>query len=495
MRKIKHRNSPGDVALFAGATALMAFAAPTAAQTSVDALLNKLEQKGILTVEEARQLKAENQQDTAADLNKAFNSRFQMPDWVTSYKLYGDFRGRFDEMTTENPGDPNPAGTNPTGGLSGQDRVRWRYRIRLGLDVNLKDNLQAGLRLGSGDGNALSNNQTEQDNGTKKAIWVDTAYGKWTPLNDGVWMLAATFGKMDQPFQVSSMEFDPDYTPEGAALQAKYTISEKHSLAFNTAGFVLDEVKGSARDPFLVGAQAIWNASWTSRIASSLGFGAFNIINPDALGVYYPTSSPDIPAANYNANGVPYNNRGNTRNATTGNLVYNYNPIVAGASATYTLDSFPLYKGKFPIKASGEYMYNGGAEPKTGDANNIGWWAGIQLGKSGKQGTWDVSYRYQYLEADAWYDEMVDDDAVVFYSDPNTPATLTPPQNARGWFAGTNIKGHQIKFNYSLTDALTFSFSAYLNEMIHATYDQSAGSVSEPQNNSMHFMADLMWKF
>ena len=42
------------LALFAGATALASLASPASAQTSVDTLLNKLEQKGILTVEEAK---------------------------------------------------------------------------------------------------------------------------------------------------------------------------------------------------------------------------------------------------------------------------------------------------------------------------------------------------------------------------------------------------------------------------------------------------------
>src|SRR5882724_7706186 len=47
--KMKKQNTT-KVALFAGATALMALTQNTRAQTSVDALLNKLEQKGVLTV-------------------------------------------------------------------------------------------------------------------------------------------------------------------------------------------------------------------------------------------------------------------------------------------------------------------------------------------------------------------------------------------------------------------------------------------------------------
>jgi hypothetical protein len=475
MKKLEKQNTPKKIALFAGATALMALTPQIQAQTSVDALLNKLEQKGILTVDEAKQLKAENQQDSAADLNKAMNSKFQMPDWVTGYKLYGDLRGRYDEETTDNPG-------NTATKLSGQDNIRLRYRLRVGLNVNMKDDLQVGFRLGSGDsGSALSNNQTLQDNGNKKPVWVDAAYGKWTPVNDGVWMLAATIGKMDEPFQFSQMVFDADYTPEGGALQESYKINDQHSLAVNGAAFVLDNTPGSSRSPFIYGAQVLWNANWTSRFGSSLGVGALDIVNRAGLGLAGGANPP-----NYNAGGVPNNNQGNSRDA-NGDLIYNYNPIIASASATYTLDSFPLYKGKFPIKLAGEYMNNPGADPAKGPANNQGYWGGITFGKSGKKGTWDISYRYQHLEADAWYDEMVDDDNVAFYSNKSTALAKN------GWVGGTNVKGHLIKFNYSLADSLTFSFTTYMNEMIRPNLN--TGGLGEPKNNSLHVMADLMWKF
>ena len=376
MKKLKKGNHT-KVALFAGAAALMALTPNTHAQTSVDALLNKLEQKGILTVEEAKELKAENQQDSAADFNKAMNSKFQMPDWVTSYKLYGDFRGRFDDMITDGYG-----GTS----LSAQDRARLRYRLRVGMLVSMKDDLQAGFRLGSGDatgvgsqssaGSPLSNNTTMQDNATKKMIYIDAAYGKWTPINDGVWMLAATIGKMDQPFQFSQMVFDSDYTPEGAALQGSYKINDNHTLVVNGAAFVLDEVAASGRDPFMYGGQAIWNANWTPHIASSLGIGAFDIVNKNALGLSGFTASTN----NYNSGGVPNNNQGNTRDK-YGSLIYDYNPIVVSGSATYTLDTFPLYNGKFPIKLAAEYMNNPGAEPQKGPANNIGYWVGVTVGQ------------------------------------------------------------------------------------------------------------------
>ena len=452
MKKFKKQNHT-KVALFAGATALMALTQNTHAQSSVDALINKLEQKGVLTVDEARELKSENATNSVDDFNKALGAKFPMPDWITSYKLSGDFRGRYDEQSADDN--------------AFVDRVRLRYRLRVGLTVNMKDNLQVGFRLGSGDtggGNTigaspLSNNSTFQDNGTKKPVWIDTAYGRWTPINDGTWMLMGTFGKMDQPFVASPMMFDPDYTPEGGAVNATYKINDANNLAFNTAAFVLDEEAGSTRDPFMYGGQLIWNSSWTPKISSALGVAAFDIVNREML-----------TTAN-----VPNFNQGNTRTA-GGSLVYNYNPVFVDGSITYKLDTFPLYAGAFPIKLAGEFLDNPGAS-----SNNKGYWGGVTFGKSGTRHTWDLAYRYEYLEGDAWYEEVVDDDNIAYY-----PTAQTG--EAAGMFGGTNVKGHFVKFNYSLTDAFTFSLTFYVNSLIQ---NPSATASSD----AMRFFADVMWKF
>jgi len=198
---------------------------------------------------------------------------------------------------------------------------------------------------------------------------------------------------------------------------------------------------------------------------------------------------------------VPYVNQGNTRvfNASGYNpsgpfgayeLANNYTPIIVDASATYKLDTFPFYEGAFPIKVAGEYMINPGVQ--SNDNQNQGIWAGIMFGKAGIKGTWDISYRYEYLEADAWYDGLVDDDNVAYYQNPVNGA---PAGTGTGMFGGTNIKGHFIQANYSITDALTFTFTCYINQLIYPNLNVQPGFVGEPQSNALHVMADLMWKF
>jgi hypothetical protein len=470
MKKFKHQRTASQAAIFAGAAAVMALTPQARAQTAVDDLLNKLEQKGILTVDEAKELKAENATNSVTDFNKAFGSKIPMPDWVTSYKLTGDFRGRFDDVSVN-----TPAYKDNQGNVVDNNNIRLRYRLRIGLIVNMKDDLQAGFRLGTGDyskgadsttGTPFSNTETLQGNGSKKPFWVDTAYGKWTPINDGTWLLAATIGKMDQPFQQSAMVFDPDYTPEGGALQATYKINGQNSLAFNGAAFVLDQL--NSRGPFLYGAQVIWNADWTPKLATSVGIAGYDIADDKNFAG--------------SSTGMPYDsNLGNTITGLGSGdpFASHFNPIVASGSVTYTLDSFPLYPGAFPIKLSGEYLDNPAAS-----SNNKGWWGGVTLGKSGKKHTWDVSYRYQRLEADAWWDQIVDDDNIGVF--PNHAGLNT--SGAAAAAGGTDIQGHLVKFNYSIFDSLVFSFTAYINDLV-------VNPVPGQKTDAIHAMADLMWKF
>ena len=61
-----------------------------------------------------------------------------------------------------------------------------------------------------------------------------------------------------------------------------------------------------------------------------------------------------------------------------------------------------------------------------------------------------------------------------------------------GAMSGTNIKGHMVKLNYSITDSLTFSITGYVTDLINNTV---YNNVTEPNSTAIHMMADLMWKF
>lgn len=446
-------------------------AIPTAAGTPSDAdvLLNLFQKKGLISEQDVKDAHAAlAAHNSAASVDgKTVGS---MPEWVTGLKFSGDFRGRFEENNADN--------------TAYSARDRYRYRVRVGAAVSMLDNFEVGVRLASGNpqtnpggtlvgGQPITANQDLGSLESRKFLWIDAAYAKWTPIQNEDWRVSGTIGKMDNPFRLSNMVWDYDINPEGAATEVTYNLSDKHTLRGIGAFVVLDEINqgvgavpsiSPSHDPFIIGAQVQLESKWTPRLQTTLSVAAFDIANRDSL----------------SAKTQPFYNSGNTRDATTGLLVHNYNPIVASAAATYRLDSFPLYPGKFPIKAIAEYMENPGAP-----ANNRAFRLGGTLGQAGKKGLWQIDYRYQRLEADAWFDALEDDDNGAYYATGNPQ--LAGTGKANGWFGGTNVKGHLVQATYSFTDFLNFQFTCYLNDLIINAPGQSSGA--------MHFMLDLNWRF
>ncbi|HMP81930.1 MAG TPA: putative porin, partial [Verrucomicrobiota bacterium] len=356
-------------------------------------------------------------------------------------------------------------------------RNRWRYRARLGVTAVMLDNFEAGIRLGSGDiDNAasitsgvdpLSQNQSLQNNGSKKGIFIDLAYGKWTSVNNADWYGAITIGKMESPYVFTDIMFDGDYTPEGAAIQLNRTLSDHHKLLFNAGIFVLDESGSSEDDPYMTGAQLLLNSSWTRKLSTSLGVGWMTICNPGELG---STTVPNI-------------NAGNTRyevvsgSRTNYLLTYDFYPVIVDGWLTYKLDKAPFYAGAFPIKIGGEYIYNCGA---SSGADNYGYQVGIVFGKAGKKRTWELAYTYKWLGANAWYEELVDSDFGAFY-EASQPAMGV----GSGYASGTNVKGHIVRLSYSPYDMLTLSAKAMFTELIDAVPSGSESGMTRLQVDAM----------
>jgi hypothetical protein len=227
----------------AAGTLASAICATNVQGQSADALLDKLVDKGILSQKEANELRDESD----AGFRKAYQVKSGMPDFVTALKINGDFRGRYENFNSENN--------------SFIDRSRFRYRLRLGMVASIKDNFEVGLRLtsseaaGSLGGDPISGNTTMQDNGSKKFVYLDLAYGRWTFLSTKAVTGLITVGKMENPFSFSDAVFDGDYTPEGVGLNLTYRANDQHSFKFNAGAFLLDELGSESDDPYMYGAR------------------------------------------------------------------------------------------------------------------------------------------------------------------------------------------------------------------------------------------------
>jgi hypothetical protein len=449
--------------------ALFVLPAGARAQSS-DALLNKLVEKGILTQAEAKQLKAESDKDFTA----AYAAKTGMPEWVTSLKFTGDFRGRFDNISAAND--------------AAIERNRWRYRARFGFIATLKDDFEVGLRLISADSDSsvssgvsgLGSNQSFQNNASKKGILLDQVYGKWAPLHTEVWKGSVTFGKMEDPFNFSELGLgmglgmDPDYTPEGGAFTLAYQASSGHTLRWINGAFVLDELSATGDDPFLVGSQLRLESKWSRRISSSIGVMLFSFVNMDRL-----------------SNGaVPNANVGNTRIIPTGTNqanaipLYRFNPVLADASVTYLFDRAPLYSGAFPVRIAGSYLNNPGAPSA---ADNIAYGGGIIFGRAGKRGTWELAYSYKWLGANSIWEEVVDDDFGAYWA--TTTGANFGVNDAPGYYTGTNVRGHIVKLSYSPNNFLTLSAKWYHTQLI----EEPVAPVA--QSDVDRFQVDALFKF
>ncbi len=437
---------------------------------AADALIDKLVDKGILTVDEATALREE----ADKDFTKAYSVKSGLPEWVTSLRFNGDFRGRFEGFY------------GPEAGAV--DRARWRYRLRAGFTAVMLDDFEVAFRLGSGDIDSanritagtdpVSNNQSFQNNAGKKGVFLDTVYARWSPLNTSAWQGAFTMGKMENPLVTSDLTFDNDYTPEGLAQQFAYTIDNRNTLRLNAAQFALDELGASGKDPFLIGGQTRLDSAWNPHWSTSLGVTFLGLMNEDQL---TSAAVPDINSGNSrvvqrSADGSSF---------TLGAPVETFETLVLDAGITRTLETVPLYTGPFPIRVFGEFLHNFGA-----DEANEGYQAGVTFGKAGKKGTWELTYRWKMLEGDAWWEELTDSDSGAFYAGRFAAASVPGTLRAvgTGYGAGTNVRGHWLRFGYSPYDSLTLSLTWINLDLIEEYLPNTDSTMNRLQ-------IDAAWKF
>ena len=140
-----------------------------------------------------------------------------------------------------------------------------------------------------------------------------------------------------------------------------------------------------------------------------------------------------------------------------------------------------MYNGAFPIKLAGDFINNTSAK----DNQDTGYSAGVTFGKAGKKGLWEVSYRYKYLEANAWYEELVDSDTGAYYG-----AAYHNSPTGKGYSTGTNIKGHVFKGTYNLTDSFSLGVTYLLTTLI-----QQPTAAQSYASGTGRLQLDATWKF
>ena len=178
----------------------------TAARAQSDsALLDALVKKGVLSDQEAKEIRT----DDAKEYATTPAGKLSMGDYIKNLTFYGDGRLRFDSYAQNNY-NSNSKNVND----------RFRYRVRLGADYTYSDNLKAGVELTSGTADDTAN-QTLGSTFTDASINVGRIYIQYAPTD---W-LTLTGGKFANPwYTTTDMTWSNDLNPEGAAEIFSWTI-------------------------------------------------------------------------------------------------------------------------------------------------------------------------------------------------------------------------------------------------------------------------------
>jgi hypothetical protein len=139
---------------------------------------------------------------SAAEANAIEENKVKLAAGVTEMKLYGDlrFRYQYDQF-------------HPLVDVPNQvtdDRNRYRFRLRIGADVQLGDQFFAGVTVATAQ-SADSNNQTYTEGYDNYNIFIDKAFAGWTPNDWSMFVI----GKQANPFYTTELVWDPSITPQG----------------------------------------------------------------------------------------------------------------------------------------------------------------------------------------------------------------------------------------------------------------------------------------
>lgn len=311
------------------------------------------------------------------------------------------------------------------------------------LEAMLNKDWDVGVRIASGTSrDPISTNQDLEDALSSKNLWLDLAYFDWHPsANEGLNVLG---GKMKNPFyKVGKHEliWDDDLSPEGIAASYVTPVSDADQLLFNGGGFWVDESTLGV-DTSLWGAQTylkhtIGNPDYVLAGAGYYDYG--NIEGQPALSTTWSSTSFFF---------------SNTSSGPRGVYVSDYDIFEAFGEYGFKYDAMPL-----ALFASWVRNFAASTDEDTG------WLLGTRLNKAKDPGSWELTYDYRDIQADAVIGGFIESDFVA---------------------SQTDSRGHRLVFKYQILKALQTAVTYY-----HA----EDASSSNGNLDYRRLLADLVFNF
>ena len=419
------------------AATLAAAGSPVNAATTLDDLLEKLKDKGVLSQDEYDALKkaredevgeqrAERRKQALKQAQEAEQKEKQQeaaakevkvdmnPD-IRSMQLFGDIRLRYESRT----GDQDAGTTKAGGGLTSKDAQavdRWRYAVRIGLRGDLTDKWYYGLRLETNT-NPRSSWVTfggEKTTDTQKVpfakdddrINIGMAYMGYKPTN---W-LDLTVGKMPNPMYTIraggvGMVWDPDINPEGLVEKLSYALNDQWTLFGNFGQFIYSDISTdkhsnsigfSSEDGYLLAFQGGVHYKFAGDGAVKLGVTWYNYQGNLATGSLTTTT----------ALGGPFSGQ------PAGNQIGINNLSIVDVPLEVTFPMFHLpwtFSFDFAMNMDGSARAKAAGQSSVGDQNKA-YLVGLKAGGLKKKGDWEAGVYYARMEQFALDPNLVDSD-------------------------------------------------------------------------------------
>ncbi len=326
------------------------------------------------------------------DGNEQFGERMAAVSWAERMRWKGDFRYRYENIKVD--------GTD--------SRNRNRIRARINLDADVSETVQVGLGLASGGEDPVSSNQTLGGGGSTKDFRLDLAYFDWSGLAD-THILGGKVRNFFARGGNNSLMWDVDWRPEGIGANWNNGIFFARGM-----GSLIESDSNKERE-----------FAWIAQAGMNFKPGDGTEVRIGATYAHYD------PAGSGSLFGDDDDFFGNSFDPDTLTYLYNYHEIEAFAEFTFDLFDRPLM-------LFADYVTNTAV-----DENDSGYALGFKYGKISGKGSWDISYLYEKLEADAVLGLLTDSDFGG---------------------GGTDVKGSIFKGTWAFHENWNAKFTYFLNK-------------------------------
>jgi hypothetical protein len=498
------------------------------------ALLDALVKKGVLSDQEAEDIRADEQKDYASTAA----SKITLSSSIKSITFYGDLRIRYEMRDgTAHAGDV--ANNGAVSGADSQTRSRWRYRLRFGVKGDLYDQFFYGIRIATNPNYDRSGNVTFGDSDSagpfgkdKSLLAIDQVYLGWKPTD----YITLIGGKMPNPLYSTSMVWDENLNPEGAAEQFDKTYDDVE--VFATAGqFVYGDsadngLYGEAGTPTLPGVTSgpAGNFSDIFMFAEQVGFkykfDETTFIKAAAsMYTYSGTKNGD----NNGTVGGLYSTAPLVLSAPNNSPSFFNGPFVGAASAPATnvtgindlavLETpfeFDFKAWNLPMRFFGDFAYNFEASqradaargaldvPLGSSSDSVTALSAAQLASPNYQGVlgsgksledqvaYQIGYEIGQLKKKGdWMGRLYWQSTGYYAVDPNLI-------DSDIFNAATNMEGVVVSVSHNWTDGLASTLRYAHGDPVN-NHMATPNVNQDLQLSDMHsynlFQADLMWKF